>query len=79
MTRYRLHRVNKKLIHLTAVMLNEKDQLCAIYETILGHIDMNTRKTAPMVGPFFDNLHQIMREHNQLDIDIPLRLQIKEF
>ena len=78
-TRYRLHRVNKKLIHLTAVMLNEKDQLCAIYETILGHIDMNTRKTAPMVGPFFDNLHQIMREHNQLDIDIPLRLQIKEF
>jgi len=30
-TRYRLHRVNKKLIHLTGVMLNEKDQLCAIY------------------------------------------------
>ena len=79
MTRYRLHRVNEKLIHLVAVMLNEKDQLCAIYETILGHIAMDTRKIAPMKDPFFDNLRQIMQEHTQLDIDISLRLQIKGF
>jgi acyl-CoA thioesterase FadM len=59
-------------------MLNEEDQLCAIYETILGHIDMNSRKTAPMAGPFVDNLYQIMEEHNQQEINIPLRLQIKE-
>ncbi len=78
-TRYRLHRVNEKLIHLVAVMLNEKDQLCAIYETILGHIAMDTRKIAPMKDPFFDNLRQIMQEHTQLDIDISLRLQIKGF
>ena len=77
-TRYRLHRVNKKLIHLTAVMLNEKDQLCAIYETILGHIDMDRRKTAEMTGAFFDNLHRIMLQHTHADIEIPLRLQIKE-
>ncbi|MDB2383472.1 thioesterase family protein, partial [Porticoccaceae bacterium] len=77
-SRYRLHRVNKKLIHLTAVMLNEKDQLCAIYETILGHIDMDTRKTAEMTGAFFDNLHRIMLQHTKADIGIPLRLQIKE-
>ncbi|MDA0795689.1 MAG: thioesterase family protein [Proteobacteria bacterium] len=42
--RYRLHKVNKKLIHLVAVMVNEQDQLCAIYETVLGHIDMKLRK-----------------------------------
>ena len=77
-TRYRLHRVNKKLIHLTAVMLNEKDQLCAIYETVLGHIDMATRKTAEMTGAFFDNLHRIMLQHTHADIEIPLRLQIKD-
>ena len=77
-TRYRLHRVNKKLIHLTAVMLNEKDQLCAIYETVLGHVDMDTRKTAEMAGAFFDNLHRIMLQHTQADIEIPLRLQIKD-
>jgi len=40
---------------------------------------MNTRKTTPMSGPFFDNLYQIMQEHNQLVIDIPLRLGVKEF
>jgi len=77
-SRYRLHRVNKKLIHLTAVMLNEKDQLCAIYETVLGHIDMATRKTAEMTGAFFDNLHRIMLQHTHADIEIPLRLQIKD-
>jgi len=77
-SRYRLHRVNKKLIHLTAVMLNEKDQLCAIYETVLGHVDMDTRKTAEMAGAFFDNLHRIMLQHTQADIEIPLRLQIKD-
>jgi acyl-CoA thioesterase FadM len=59
-------------------MHNEKDELCAIYETVLGHIDMATRKTAEMTGAFFDNLHRIMLEHTQVDIDIPLRLQIKE-
>ena len=77
-TRYRLHRVNKKLIHLTGVMLNEKDQLCAIYETVLGHVDMDTRKTAEMAGAFFDNLRRIMLQHTQVDIGIPLRLQIKD-
>lgn len=77
-SRYRLHRVNKKLIHLTGVMLNEKDQLCAIYETVLGHVDMDTRKTAEMAGAFFDNLRRIMLQHTQVDIGIPLRLQIKD-
>ena len=65
-------------LRITAVILNEKDQLCAIYETVLGHIDMTTRKTAEMTGAFFDNLHRIMRQHTKVDIEIPLRLQIKE-
>ena len=44
----------------------------------LGHIDMDTRKTAEMTGAFFDNLHRIMLQHTKADIGIPLRLQIKE-
>jgi acyl-CoA thioesterase FadM len=66
-----------QIFHLTAVMLNERNQLCAIYETVLGHIDMSTRKTAEMTGSFFDNLQRIMQEHSQAEIDIPLRLEIK--
>jgi len=76
-TRYRLHKVNKKLIHLVAVMVNEQDDLCAIYETVLGNIDMKLRKTAEMKESFFDNLAGRVKEHTQFDIDIPLRLNIK--
>jgi len=75
--RYRLHKVNKKLIHLVAVMVNEQDQLCAIYETVLGHIDMTLRKTSEMKESFFDNLSGRVKEHTQFDIDISLRLNIK--
>jgi acyl-CoA thioester hydrolase len=75
--RYRLHKVNKKLIHLVAVMVNEQDQLCAIYETVLAHIDMKLRKTSEMKGSFFDNLSGRVKEHTQFDIDISLRLNIK--
>jgi len=75
--RYRLHKVNRKLIHLVAVMVNEQDQLCAIYETVLGHINMKLRKTTEMKEPFFNNLSGRVKDHTQFDIDIPLRLNIK--
>ncbi|KRO94004.1 MAG: hypothetical protein ABS24_09140 [SAR92 bacterium BACL26 MAG-121220-bin70] len=75
--RYRLHKVNKKLIHLVAVMVNEQDQLCAIYETVLGHIDMKLRKTSEMKESFFDNLSGRVKQHTRFDIDISLRLNIK--
>jgi hypothetical protein len=39
---------------------------------------MDTRKTAEMAGAFFDNLRRIMLQHTQVDIGIPLRLQIKD-
>ena len=35
---YRIHRINKKLIHLVAIMLNSNEQLCSIYELSLIHI-----------------------------------------
>jgi acyl-CoA thioester hydrolase len=75
--RYRLHKVNKKLIHLVAVMVNKQDQLCAIYETVLGHIDMKLRKTSEMKESFFDNLSGRVKQHTRFDIDISLRLNIK--
>ena len=77
MVHYRLHRVNKKLIHLVAIMLNEKQQLCAIYETVLGHIDMKIRKTTDMGEEFLDNLLCIMAKHTETALEFPLRLDIK--
>ena len=73
---YRLHNINKKLIHLASVLLNRQEQLCAIYETVLGHVDMGTRKTAEMDGDFFNNLRAIQQQHTASIIDVPLRLGI---
>lgn len=75
---YRIHRINKKLIHLVAIMLNSNDQLCSIYETVLGHVDMNSRKVTEMEEIFFENIQQIMQEHTRSALEIPLRLSIKQ-
>lgn len=74
---YRLHNINKKLIHIVSVIVNQQKQLCAVYETVLGHVDMATRKTAEMDGEFFDNLRAIHQQHTASAIDVPLRLEIK--
>jgi acyl-CoA thioesterase FadM len=74
--RYRLHNINKKLIHLVSVLLNRQEQLCAIYETVLGHVDMGTRKTVEMDGDFFNNLRAIQQQHTVSIIDVPVRLGI---
>ncbi len=42
------YRINKKLIHLVAIMLNSNEQLCSIYETVLGHFDMSSRKVTKL-------------------------------
>lgn len=76
--RYRLHRINKKLIHLVGVMIDKDNQICAIYETVLGHIDMRSRKTADMSDAFYQNLWEIMQQHTHSAINIPLRLEIKK-
>ena len=75
---YRIHRINKKLIHLVAIMLNSNEQLCSIYETVLGHVDMSYRMVTEMEENFFENIQQIMHEHTRSALEIPLRLSIKQ-
>ena len=75
--RYRLHNVNKKLIHIAGVLINESGDVCALYETVLGHIDMNSRKTSEMEGDFLNNLLSIMVDNTKHAVDMELRLKIK--
>lgn len=74
MTQYK---INKKLTHLVAIMLNSNEKLCSVYETVLGHVDMSSRKVTEMEQRFFDNLKQIMQEHTKSAVEIPWRLSIK--
>ena len=76
--RYRLHNVNKKLIHIAGVLINESGDVCALYETVLGHIDMNSRKTSEMEGDFLNNLLSIMVDNTKHAVDMELRLKIKD-
>ena len=75
--RYRLHNVNKKLIHIAGVLINEGGDVCALYETVLGHIDMNSRKTSEMEGDFLNNLLSIMEDNTKHAVGMELRLKIK--
>ena len=76
--RYRLHNVNKKLIHIAGVLINESGDVCALYETVLGHIDMKSRKTSEMQNDFLNNLLSIMKDNTKHPINMELRLKIKD-
>ena len=76
--RYRLHNVNKKLLHIAGVLINESGDVCALYETVLGHIDMNSRKTSEMKDNFLNNLLSIMKDNTKHPVDMELRLKIKD-
>ena len=76
-TRYRLNAYNKKLIHLVAVMINEKREICSIYETIIAHVDMSVRSTSEMSEEFIKNIDSIFRLHTKKEIELPLKLSIK--
>ncbi|MDB4059547.1 thioesterase family protein [Gammaproteobacteria bacterium] len=76
--RYRLHNVNKKLLHIAGVLINESGDVCALYETVLGHIDMNSRKTSEMEDGFLNNLFSIMKDNTKHPVDMELRLKIKD-
>ena len=41
---FMLYKANKKLLHFLGILENEKNETAAIFETILGHIDLSKRK-----------------------------------
>ena len=76
--RFRLEKFNKKLIHIVGILLNEEGQLASISETIIVHVDMQTRKTIEMPKSFQIKLQTIKEQHHQAGkLDFDLRLKIK--
>ena len=41
---FMLYKVNKKLLHFVGILQNEDKETAAIFETVLGHIDLHKRK-----------------------------------
>ena len=77
--RFRLHNLNKKLFHILGGLFDESHNLCAIYETIEGHIDMNIRKIVPFREDKFKIMLEIKKIHAEKGfIPFDMRLKIKD-
>lgn len=77
--RFRLYNLNDKLLHMIGVLFDEAGNLCAIFETVEGHIDMAIRKISPFREDKFQKMFKIKTDHDTSgDIPFDLRLKIKD-
>ena len=71
-----LTNVNDKLLHFVGILQNDNNELSAIFETVLAHMDLVARK----VTKFSDaKLNQLLayRTSNTLIEDLPFELKLK--
>jgi acyl-CoA thioesterase FadM len=71
-----LANVNKKLLHFVGILKNENDELSAIFETVLAHMDLNARKVAEFKSTKLDELLKY-KNQNSLKEDLPFELKLK--
>ncbi|MBT5542300.1 MAG: thioesterase [Gammaproteobacteria bacterium] len=77
-SRFRVIDANHKLIHFVGILLNKDEELAAISETIVAHVDMSIRKTIDMPGNIINSVNQVIDKHNQFGaLDFDLRLGLK--
>ena len=54
---FQLYKANKKLLHFIGILQNKDDEVAAIFETVLGHIDLNKRKIVNFSEQMIENLN----------------------
>ena len=76
---FRIVGLNRKCIHILGCLLDSENNICTVYETVLGHIDMNLRKIIEMDDSFFQSISSLKHSHDNLgSIPFDLRLAVKE-
>ena len=74
-TSFYVYKVNKLLLLFVGILLNEQMELSAIFETVLAHVNLNTRK----VTEFSEvRLHSMLeyQNNNQLTEDLPFTIRL---
>ena len=71
-----LNNSNEKMLHFAGILLNENNELAAIFETVLGHINLNKRKMVPFSDDRLKNILEY-KERTKLDQDLPFELKLK--
>ena len=76
---FHLYKVNKKLLHFVGILLNEQRELSAIFETVLAHVNLNTRKVTEFSEVRLGSMLEY-KNNNQLTEDLPfdIRLHIND-
>jgi acyl-CoA thioester hydrolase len=71
-----LANVNKKLLHFAGVLQNEQEEISAIFETVLAHMDLNARRVTEFSEQKLRKLLEY-RSLNKLTEDLPFELKLK--
>ena len=76
---FTLYKANKKLLHFVGILQNKDSELAAIFETVLGHIDLNKRKVVNFPDEKFEHIQRIYKEQEEKrEISFDLKLKIKD-
>ena len=74
-----LRKVNKKLMHFVGILQNKDSEIAAIFETVLGHIDLNKRKIIDFPDDKFQHILNVCSEQNRItEIPFEVKLIIKD-
>ena len=74
---FRYFAVKPKLIHYGGVILNESNEVSAITENVLVHVDTSTRRSCEMKEETLNHLNEMLEEHAATgEIGFDLRLKI---
>ena len=76
---FMLHKVNKKLLHFVGILQNEDKETAAIFETVLGHIDLHKRKIVEFPSERLLHLCNVTDEqHTKSELSFDVKLFIKD-
>ena len=76
---FTLYKSNKKLLHFIGILQNENSDLAAIFETVLGHIDLNKRKIVNFSDEKTEHLQNVyLNQRKIINIPFDIKLHIKD-
>ena len=76
---FQLYKANKKLLHFIGILQNKDDEVAAIFETVLGHIDLNKRKIVNFSEQMIKNLLKVSSEQRKIsELPFKVKLHIKD-
>ena len=76
---FQLYKTNKKLLHFIGILQNKDDDIAAIFETVLGHIDLNKRKIVNFSEQMIENLLKVSSEQRKIsELPFEVKLHIKD-